>query len=214
DYIVHRRAAGREHEPLAADAAVVPVSIESRLLAVPGDVYLSRGHSWVRPRRDRTVRVGAGRLPLHALGPPDALQLPPVGTRVHAGAALVTLSRGARRLTLRSPVDGRIESINREALARPQRVGRRPYDRGWLCTVRPTDLSRALRELLVAEEATDWLRRELGRLRDLVSGLAQPAAAAVPLRLDGGVPVEGLAGLLDEAQWGEVQSFFDRPSGD
>jgi hypothetical protein len=132
---------------------------------------------------------------------------------VVAGATLATLRRGERTLTLRSPVEGVVETVNRAVMDRPVQINDQPFGDGWLCTIRPNNLSRALRRLFIAEEATVWMRRELGRLRVVVGGLSRSADDPLPLQLDGGVPIEGFAGLLDETQWNEIQRFFDRSAG-
>lgn len=205
DYLVKRRAQSR---------VPLPLMIQSRLLSLPGDVYLAPGHAWARPCDNRTLRIGAGRLPLHALGSPDGVRMPQVGSKVLAGEPLVTLRQGSRSLLLRSPVDGEIDQVNRAVIEQPQRITVSPFGDGWLCTIRPRSLSRSLRRMFLAEEATVWMRRELARLRETLGRLSQPATATTPLQLDGGIPAEGLANHLDDAQWTEIQQFFDRSTGD
>lgn len=213
EYIVKHRQAERvpvTGEGLAFAAGPSP-ALPPSLLSIPTNIYLARAHTWVRPESERTFRVGCGRLPVFALGRPDGLELPSVGLTVRAGEPIATLRRGNRRLTLRSPADGVVESVNRDAANRPEKISDQPFGDGWLCTIRPRNVAGSLRRLLVAEEATGWMRSEIARLRDTISTLSRPRQV-VPLMTDGGLPLEGFASRLDDEGWQQVQQrFFDHP---
>jgi glycine cleavage system H protein len=182
------------------------------LAGVPGGTYLAQGHTWVRPEPEGPVLMGADQLPLHALGGVDHVQLLEPGTEVRAGQPVATLGRGRRLVRLYSPVDGVVEAANHEAQADPDRVKADPYGKGWLYTIRPQGLAAALRRMFVAEEATTWMRREIGRLRDVISSLGTAGAEPVPALLDGGAPVDGFAEELSDEQWvAVVETLFEVP---
>jgi glycine cleavage system H protein len=154
--------------------------------------------------------MGADRLPLHALGGIDHVQLVEVGTEVHTGQPIATLGRGQRLVRLASPVDGVVEAVNHEAELDPDRLGDDPYDKGWLYSIRPLGLAAALRRMFVAEEASAWMRREIGRLRDVISNLGSPQAEPVPALFDGGAPVDGFGQDLTDEQWvAIVETLFE-----
>ena len=184
----------------------------SDLVQVPGGTYLAPGHTWVRPAADGPLFVGADRLSLHALGGVDHVQLVEPGTTVRAGQPIATLGRGQRLVRLYSPVDGVVESVNHNAERDPGRLQADPYQTGWLYEIRTQGLAAALRRMFIAEEATAWMRREIGRLRDVISSLRAPQAEAAPALFDGGVPVDGFAENLSPEQWvAVVEALFEVP---
>jgi len=209
DYYVQRRRVERVGEPgtIAAQAARDTADI----VHVPCGTYMAPGHTWLRPEDDGAVRVGAGRVPLHALGALDNVQLLRRGSSVIEGDTIAVLVRGARTLRLVSPVEGVVDSVNTDLVRAPSRMVESPFGSGWLYTIRPRELAQALRRTFVAEEAEGFVRRELARLRDALSRPAEGAEPELAL-LDGGVPLEGFAERLSEAQWTSVsRTMFESP---
>ena len=218
DHFLRKAQVGTELS-LVGNAAIVPSGLAggvgrgaADLVAVPGGTYLAPGHTWVRPQAEGSVLLGADRLPLHALGRVDHVQTLEPGTAVRRGEPIATLGRGERLVRLYSPVDGVVEAVNWDAERDPERWQVDAFRTGWLYAIRPTGLAAALRRMFVAEEATAWMRREIGRLRDVISKLAVPRAEPVPALLDGGEPMDGFAEHLSAEQWGAVvESLFEVP---
>jgi glycine cleavage system H protein len=184
----------------------------SDLVEIPGGTYLAPGHTWIRPALDGPVLMGADRLPLHALGGIDHVQLVEPGTEVRIGQPIVTLGRGRRLVRLASPVDGIVEAVNREAELDPDRLRADPYEKGWLYAIRPQGLAATIRRMFIADEASTWMRREIGRLRDVISNLGSPQAEPVPALFDGGAPVDGFGQDLTDEQWvAIVETLFEVP---
>lgn len=182
------------------------------LVGIPGGTYLAPGHTWIRPELDGPVLMGADRLPLHALGGLDHVQLVDPGTVVRSGQPVVTLGRGRRLVRLYSPIDGVVEAVNREAELDPNSLQADPYEKGWLYAIRPRGLAAALHRMFVAEEARSFMRREIGRLRDVISVLGTPGAEPAPALLDGGAPLDGFAQDLTDEQWvAIVETLFEVP---
>jgi hypothetical protein len=83
-----------------------------------------------------------------------------------------------------------------------------PFGEGWLYVLSPKRLGPALRGMLVGDEAVGWMREELARLRASIAGIASADALVGATLPDGGVPLDGLAGRLDEPQWDQVSDAF------
>jgi glycine cleavage system H protein len=182
------------------------------LVQVPCGTYMATGHTWLRPESDGLLRIGAGRFPLHALGGVDHVQLLATGSSVAAGDTIAVLVRGRRRLHLVSPVEGVIESVNSALASAVASLTESPFGTGWLYAVRPTKVAVALRRTFVAEEAERWLRREVARLRDLIAGFASGGMQPAVALLDGGVPMDGFAERLSDAQWAALsRAMFENP---
>jgi glycine cleavage system H protein len=213
DYVVQRRSA-RAALGAAEPAAAVPLSgLALELATPPAGLFCAPGHTWLQLERDGTVRIGAGALPVAALGAVDAVELPSPGTALAPGDAVATLRRGGRTIHLRSPIEGTIEAVNERLGADPSCVAATPFDGGWICRIRPRQLAATLRSFVVADEARAWLAAELARFREFVAGLSAHQRVAVPTLADGGEPVRGLALVVDDAAWHElVATFFEGPA--
>lgn len=216
DYLAERaalRRAALAGVPMPGmEFAPVPVSIRTPvdLTSVPDGVFLGPGHAWMELDPGGTVRVGADRIPLTLLGGVEAIETVSAGTEVHHGDRLALLRRGDRTVELKSPVDGVVQATNPVLAADPGRLAEEPFGAGWIMGLKPRELGSSLRRLFVAEEAREYLREELSRLRDFLVGLTMAdrklATATLP---DGGLPVEGLAERLSDEEWRElVERFF------
>jgi glycine cleavage system H protein len=196
----------------APSQGAVPVStgINADLLTkVPRGVFLAPGHTWLQLERSGGVRIGSDRFPLTALGGVDRLDVVNQGTRVRRGDVLARLGLGKRELRLLSPVQGKVTAVNHSLLAKPDDLHADPYKDGWFCSIRPERLATSLKRMVIAEETEEWMRSELGRLRDTLSS----REGALTALADGGPPVEGLACCLEQEEWEEfVERFFEAPA--
>ncbi len=181
---------------------------------VPDDVVLAPGHVWLRQLRGGRVRLGADCLPAALLGEPDRVELPAPDARVARDQVLAVLARGGRELDLRCPIDGVVTRVQTGLGARPERVARAPFGRGWLVEVRPSEpLAAGASGGRAGQAARGWLRGEMDRLRDLVIGLAAPAGTVGATALDGGAPVLPVSPALDDQGWARVRAQFFSPEG-
>ena len=209
DQVVRR---ARLNEVLRTASAEIRSMPDSSMLAidhVPEGYMVAEGHTWARFEPTGDVRVGSDLLPIRLLGKPDTVTVLPSGSRVRRGNAVATLVRNGRELALRAPADGEVIEVNGDVLARPARAGEDPFGSGWLLRMRPRRPTSILRRLRVADDARAWMRFELARLRDAVAGLSGDGMLVGATLHDGGVPVDGLGGELDEVHWNVlVDSYF------
>jgi glycine cleavage system H protein len=151
-------------------------------LDYPADRLYHRGHTWVRPEADGTYTVGLDDLAGHVIGTPDAVELPPAGTRVEANSPAWRVRKGRHETRVRSPIDGEVVAAGGPA-------------HGWYLRIRP-DEPQSLRHLLRGHEVGAWVSKELERLQ---LQLGQPGAA--PSLADGGILVSGLIEAMPQADW-------------
>jgi len=179
---------------------------------VPPGVFVGEGHAWVQIHPSGALRLGSDRFASTLLGGVDALRVRPAGTEIQRGDPIATMRRGGREITLRSPVDGVVTEVNVDAQERPNRVRDDAFGGGWLCWIQPKHLSDAVRGLRIGEEAVDWTRRELRRLGEFLATSAVPIPEPVGATLqDGGLPLEGIASILADDRWEELEGRFFRP---
>jgi len=201
--------------PLAAGLILLVPSMRRRFTApfrqapnldgffLPEDRSLHPLHVWVKTLSGSRVRVGMDDFMQKLMGPVDHVLLPSPGERFSQGAAMVTLRRGTRSLSLAAPLSGTVRETNGAVSSDPRLVNRDPYGEGWILILEPDRLARELRSLLDAGSSAEWMGREVDRLR---GALTSPSAARV--LQDGGAFVDGLHAAVDDEKWQVVKSMF------
>lgn len=183
---MHGKVAARfEHEPVAAEAAILG-------MPVPLDRYYHRGHTWVRPLEDGTVAVGLDEMGRRLIGPPDVLELPARGTALRENGPAFRMRKKGSEVQILSPLDATVVEA-----AEP--------GEDWLLKLkpeRPGDFAHLLR----GDEVRAWYGRELERLELALAGPGQAPALA-----DGGVLMEDLSEACPRAKWDAVcgELFLD-----
>jgi glycine cleavage system H protein len=211
DYFVFQRVeSGETRRPagIAGIPAPVRVGEGADLDLLPANVFLGPGHVWVRLERSGSIRVGADGLACALLGSPDRVEVTPAGRTVQRGDQVAVLQSGERTLRLLAPTDGVVSRVNPRLAVKPSYAGKEPYDAGWLCELRPSRLAGALKGMRAAEEATAWMRAELGELRDVVTGWANRRRPGLEAMADGGLPIRALAQRLDDREWHMLRARF------
>lgn len=166
------------------EPAATPHAPDEEILgmAFPLDRFYHRGHTWARPEADGTITIGLDELGRRLLGAPDRIELPRVGTRIHANGTGWRVRKGKAIIRLRAPVDGEV-------------VDTGGPECGWTLRVKPPKGRADFRHLLVPCEIKPWLLREAERLQLAL------APAGVPTLADGGAMVPDLSAVGAEADW-------------
>jgi len=175
---------------------------------IPQGIFLGPAHAWARLTAEGSLRVGLDEFLTQAVGKVDAVVPVPRGTEVKRGETVVSVRVGSRILAVPSPVDGRVVEVNDRVGSQPWLVSRDPYGAGWCLGIWSRDLKEALRPLRVGAGAAAFMREELGRLIDFLLGRAVPGTA--PVLADGGTPLVGAAGALDDEGWRAFEARFCR----
>ena len=165
-------------------------------LRLPSGIALHRGHCWAQifPRH---IYVGADDLIQSALGPVQAVELPPVGTHVQQGDRLFLLRRGNRSVELRAPVSGTVLARNEALLERQGSLNTAPFTSGWAVQLSAENVVAERQGLLVGQAARTWFGREIDRLVASIRGEDELEATYA----DGGELVEDLYRHIDDDAW-------------
>ena len=109
-------------------------------MSVPDDLVYSSDHEWARVE-DGLVRIGLTDYAQDALGDVVFVQVPTIGAEVKAGDRISEVESTQSVSDIFSPVTGTIVEVNTDLADEPQRVNDDPYGDGWLCVLRPADVS-------------------------------------------------------------------------
>ena len=115
----------------------------------PDDLRYTKEHEWVRTEGG-VVRIGITDFAQDALGDVVYVDLPDVGTEVHAGQAFAEVESTKSVSDVFSPIEGSIVERNPLIDEHSELVNEQPYGDGWLVLVTPADPA-AVDALMTAE---------------------------------------------------------------
>lgn len=167
----------------------------------PSDIFYHRGHTWAKVENG-TVKVGIDDFAQKLIGRPETMEVPKVGERVDQGDVALRFKVDSKIVKMLSPVEGEVVEINESVLKDPEILTKDPYGEGWLFKVKSEDSKKSLRNLLDGILARVWIEDSVERLRDRMG-----SKLGYVLQ-DGGVPVSGMARVIDEANWDRLLNEF------
>ena len=103
---------------------------------IPEDLKYTEAHEWVRVMAEGTAQVGITDFAQSQLGDVVFVQLPEVGQRIAAGAAVGEIESTKSVSDLFAPVSGEVVAINEALVDQPELVNSEPYAAGWIFEVR------------------------------------------------------------------------------
>ncbi len=168
---------------------------------LPADRFYCRGHAWVQPGRDGSVRVGLDDLVAHLIGHVDSVQMPGPGKQLRRGKPALRLIRNGESVEVYSPMNGEVVVVNQSVVDSPDVLPARPYGDGWLLAMRPSTAEDNLSGLMFGQNALEWQRREARRLGDMFRGEIATAADGATLARDALAGVPGV-------RWSKVLRKF------
>jgi glycine cleavage system H lipoate-binding protein len=165
----------------------------------PG-LFYHRGHTWVMPQEDGTVRIGLDDFSRRLVDGVVKVALPAKGSEVRQGRAAAQLDCGEKRAELFSPVTGLVTAVNESLAKNGSALERDPYGKGWLFTARVSN--QKFKKLPTGVAAKEWLEREIGRLSVFLQGELGATAA------DGGDLIPKPPRVLSKEQWENLVETF------
>lgn len=173
---------------------------------LPGGVFISNGHVWANVTVPGLVRVGVDDFARKMIGRIDAIQFPEKGRQVKQGEPLFYIKQGERKAAFKSPITGKIHLINSELAENLTWLEKQPYEKGWICSIKPDQLASEIEQLRLGDKAAAWYQQEIKRMRELLApqnGNGHPSTITEIARL-----VEGQLEEMDERTWSKFAETF------
>jgi glycine cleavage system H protein len=123
---------------------------------IPDDLKYTKSHEWVRELRSGQVEIGITDHAQSALGDLVFVEVPEVGRRVAAGAAVAVVESVKAASDVYSPCSGTVSAGNAELASRPELLNQEPYGAGWLMRI-DTNGAPPGAALLTPSEYTQYL---------------------------------------------------------
>ena len=112
------------------------------------------------------------------------------------------LGRGSNTARVQSPVSGVVTDINPELRVKGNLANQDPYTQGWVMRLHSKDLRRDLKNLMIGDQAGEYLDAEINSLYQVIEEEVGPLAA------DGGYLGDDIYGNLPQTSWQKLTRIF------
>ncbi|OGP62252.1 MAG: glycine cleavage system protein H [Deltaproteobacteria bacterium RBG_13_47_9] len=133
---------------------------------LPDELYYHKEHFWAKIEGDR-VTMGVNDFAQKLAGQIVYVELPSAGRTVEQGKPCGSMESGKWVGRIYAPVSGTVESSNQELEDTPELINDFPYEKGWICKIRPSSLQEELKNLLQGESLKEFIRSEIDRVNKL-----------------------------------------------
>lgn len=179
-------------------------------LKLPQGIFYGKNHTWAFMEKSGTASVGIDDFLLHTIGEVKLNYTKGSGETINKGDLLIELVKDDKVLKIFSPISGIIEYSNSNLIESPELLNNDPYGQGWIYKIKPAKWKEETRMYYLAEEATNWSKKEIERLKDFMaeSGknyLPQPSLVVMQ---DGGELLDHTLSMFPEKVWLDFQESF------
>lgn len=182
-------------------------ALRSSPLRLPDGIFFAPSHTWLSLYPSGTVRIGVDDFISRLVDKPDVMLLKTPGDHIFKGEPMMQLKEGVHFLTIRSPLEGEILSVNEELTEHPSFLKERLFSDGWAYVMKPNKLNE-IKSMLIGTETRLWARNEFRRLRDLFASSNDNGSLAPAYLQDGGPPIAGALRTMDDAVWLQLDRDF------
>jgi glycine cleavage system H protein len=180
---------------------------ESFTVRLPEGIFFAPSHTWLNLFPSGKLSLGVDDFIARLLNNPKIILLKNSGDQITKGEPLILLKEGEHRLTVRSPIDGRILRINSDLVKDPSLLKENLFSNGWGYLIQPNTLSE-LKGLLLGAESRTWIRQEFQRLKDILAGVGRNGSPQPAFLQDGGQPIAGALDTMDDSIWQQLDNEF------
>ena len=106
---------------------------------LPGDLYYTKDHEWLRREDDGSYTVGITAYATAALGDLVYVELPEVGQELGEGDEMAVVESVKAASDVYSPIAGNVTEVNESLADDPEKINTDPYGDGWIVRLESED---------------------------------------------------------------------------
>ncbi len=134
----------------------------------PDDLYYHKEHYWARIENDAVV-MGATDFAQKLAGEITYVELPEAGRKSEQDKPCGSMETGKWVGRIYAVVSGTVIEVNEELEDTPEAINESPYERGWICKIKPSNLHEELRNLMRIDAMPAFIRSEIARVETITS---------------------------------------------
>lgn len=153
-----------------------------KITPVPFNIFLSKGHVWLKRNDDGLLSIGIDEFGTKALGELSILKCASVGKVLKRGEILFEGAYGNTSVKFLSPINGIVKSVNENILGK---IIYKPYE-SWGVQIASDELLEGEKTFVSGNEALNWIKKEYVKLKDFIINHSLRTDAVGATMLDGG----------------------------
>ncbi|HKW26841.1 MAG TPA: glycine cleavage system protein H [Terriglobales bacterium] len=170
---------------------------------IPSGYFFHPSHTWMAKQGTATARVGLDGFAANLMGQVQHISVVGEQRWVRQGQKLISVTGDCETIELLSPVEGVVAAINPEVVKDPGLAIREPYNQGWVCQIKSSEMETNQRNLMQGPLAARWIESSFQQLKSIL------AEADPVLAQDGGLHLPAAFNRLSpERRKQLVREFF------
>ena len=165
-------------------------------ILTPKGMYFAENHSWMQIEKDGNAKIGIDDFLNKVLGIFRVKKVTHTGQLIKRGEEIAEIEMSGKSLKIKSPIDGKVISVNKSVTENSTLIRQAPYEDGWIVNIEPLNLKENLLSLHIGEEVVSWMKNEISRFKDFLSTLSPTSSMVGATLYDGGNICEGVVGLF------------------
>lgn len=188
---------GKYHPAFEPSLPQFDLAIFSRnSFSIPSNIFISKGHTWLRKSIDGLILIGIDEFGTTALGSLSILNCAAVGKELKRGDMIFEGTYGNKSVKFSSPINGIVKSVNVNILGKKISS---PYET-WGVQISSDNFSENNEKFLSGNEAINWIKKESIKLKDFIIGHSLKADLAGATMFDGGaISKDTISFLVDNS---------------
>ncbi len=184
--------------------------LSEKILKIPLGLFYSKNHTWTHMEKSGYAKVGLDDLLMHITGEVKLNNLKAPGEKVNYGDIIAQITQGEKHLDITSPISGEIQSVNTSLSDNPEVINEDPYGKGWILKIKPEKWLDETKSCYLAEDAIEWSKKELERLKDFVavSMKNQSQESSMVIMQEGGELSDNPLSGMPKEVWRDFQTKF------
>lgn len=186
-------------------------NLSANLLRIPQGLFYNKCHTWTHLEESGTAKVGLDDFIQHITGKVKFTNFKSHGVIIRKGDLLTEIDQNGKHLKIFSPISGEILNTNSELHKNPEILNEDPYKKGWIYEIKPSNWIAETNSYFLAEDATNWAKKELVRFKDFLSSGSMRKYSSEPsmiLLQDGGELCDNILSDLPDDVWKDFQKEF------
>lgn len=199
DYFIQRK----KKETTYVTRRISHLSPSTILPMVPEGAFLQPTFTWSKILDSGNLIVGIHPLLCGLIGKPEKYEKLNEGQEFQKGDTVLTLHKGMKKLHVKSPVKGTINSINPKFTeAAWENLGN-----VWLYSIKPDNLSSEVSNWYLADKSRTWITQKIEEIRTFFSNNVSHKQVGLTIADGGELPV-GVLSQFDNKIWGDFEAKF------
>lgn len=167
---------------------------ERQNFTIPSNIYLSKGHTWLKPNNEGFVLVGIDEFGHNALGSLSISNYPETGKRINRGDILFEGAYEDKKVKFFSPLTGIVSSTNKELIDNKVTD---PY-KTWGVKFLTKDFAEHRENFYNGKDAINYMKDETSKLKNFINNHLPEVEAAGTTMYDGGLLTNETVASLNE----------------